>query len=306
MDGFSTLANAMSHSEQDNNVSPEFATFGAVHLNNTDLQKSAHFWTKIVGMKERKASATVAEFGTETKTLVVVHETAKSYFRKGYSGLYHFAIHAPNIADFASMVHRLNVHKYPYSPIDHTMSKSIYLDDPDGINVEFTLETPERFKRVITTGGLKMEGTDGILRGASERLNVKEVLKELQDSDVNKIISKDTYIGHLHLYANNVPKSNAFYKQLGFFQFNYLPEYMYADVGAGGEYQHRVAMNSWHGINKPLAPKDSAGLRHFQINLKSKEKLTQALANFPNHEQKEGGYWLYDPTGNKVFLTHNG
>ncbi|MFK7906270.1 MAG: VOC family protein, partial [Chitinophagales bacterium] len=144
MDGFSTIVNAMSHGNQNSNNSSEFATYGAIHLNITNLEKAKLFWTKIVGMKVRSSSEKIAEFGTENKTLVVLHETAKTKFKKGYSGLYHFAIHAPNAAEFASMVHRLNVNKYPYSPIDHTMSKSIYLDDPDGINIEFTLETPER------------------------------------------------------------------------------------------------------------------------------------------------------------------
>ncbi len=305
MDEFSTIVNAMSHSNEDNNHLREFASYGAIHLNITNLEKSTHFWTKIVGMKQRNTFQNTAEFGTEAETLVVVHQTAQTSFIKGYSGLYHFAIHAPNVVAFASMINRLNVNKYPYSPVDHTMSKSVYLDDPDGINVEFTLETPERFKRVVTTGGLRIEGTDGVIRSASERLDVNEILQALEDTDVNKIIPNDTYLGHVHLYANNVQNSNAFYKQLGYLSFNYLPQYMYADLGAGGDYQHRIVMNSWHGKNKPLAPAESAGLRHFQIIYKNKEKLSEVLANVSNYEEKEGGYWLDDPTGNKVFLTNN-
>ncbi|MFK7949490.1 MAG: VOC family protein [Saprospiraceae bacterium] len=302
MDGFSTLANAMSRHKQTHNNKTEFASYGAIHLNNTNLKKSTTFWTKIVGMKKRKTSENSAEFGTETKTLVVVHQTATTAYQKGYSGLYHFAIHAPNEAEFASMIHRLNVNKYPYAPVDHTMSKSVYIDNPDGINVEFTLETPERFKRVITTRGLQIEGTDGIVRSASERLDLEEVLKALVDKDVHKIIDKDTYIGHIHLYANNVQKSNVFYKQLGYIPFNYLPQFMYADLGAGGDYQHRIVMNSWHGQNRPLAPKGSAGLKHFQINYNTKEKLSEAIDNISKYEEKNGEYWLNDSTGNKICL----
>lgn len=305
MDGFSSIVNALSHDNNNNNNSSDFATYGAIHLNITNIKKATFFWTKIVGMKLREASGIRAEFGTETKTLVVVHETAKKPFQKGYSGLYHFAIHAPNVAEFASMINRLNVNRYPYSPIDHTMSKSIYLDDPDGINIEFTLETPERFKRVVTTGGLKIEGADGIVRSASERLNVNEVLNAVNDKNFSKDLSDDSYIGHVHLYANNVEKSNEFYKKMGFIPFNYLPQFMYADLGAGGDYQHRIVMNSWHGKNRPLAPKESAGMRHFQINYKEKSKLQQALNNIPNHEEKEAGYWLNDATGNKI-LVKNG
>lgn len=302
MDGFSTIVNALSHDKKNNNNSSDFATYGAIHLNITNIKKATAFWTKIVGMKLRETSENKAEFGTENKTLVVVHQAAKKPFQKGYSGLYHFAIHAPNEAEFASMINRLNVNGYPYSPVDHTMSKSVYLDDPDGINIEFTLETPERFKRVVTTGGLKIEGTDGIVRSASARLNVNEVLNAVKDKNFSEKLSDDSYIGHVHLYANNVEKSNEFYKKMGFIQFNYLPQFMYADLGAGGDYQHRIVMNSWHGHNKPLAPKENAGLRHFQINYKNKNKLEQALNNIPEHEKIDGSYWLQDATGNKILL----
>lgn len=58
---------------------------GAIHLNNTSLEKSIEFWTKIIGMKLRKRAETTAEFGSENKTLVVVHETADKPFVSGYS-----------------------------------------------------------------------------------------------------------------------------------------------------------------------------------------------------------------------------
>lgn len=303
MDGFSSLVNATSKGDLVHADSNELTSYGAIHLNNTSLEKSTHFWTQMVGLKLRKSSADIAEFGTESKTMVVVHQAAKARFQKGYSGLYHFAIHAPDEVAFANMLNRLIVNNYPFSPVDHTMSKSIYIDDPDGINVEFTLETPERFKRLITQGGLKIEDSEGNVRNASDYLDVNGVLEKLVDKDVIKPISEDTYMGHIHLYANDVPSSNTFYKQLGFIQFNYLPEYMYADLGAGGAYQHRVALNSWHGLNRPLAPDGNAGMRHFQLNYRSKEKLIEALENFSTYEKREGGYWLTDPTGNKVYLT---
>ncbi|MFK8036776.1 MAG: VOC family protein [Crocinitomicaceae bacterium] len=304
MDGFSSLAGALAqNNETQTNSSKEIATFGAVHLNNTNLVKSIDFWTTIVGMRLRKLEAKKAEFGTEKETMVVVHESAKKRFQKTYSGLYHFAIHAPNEPEFANMIHRLNKNKYPYSPIDHTMSKSIYLDDPDGINVEFTLETPERFKRVITEKGIAMEGTDGVIRPASARLDLEESMRHLKDTNIFKVISDDTKIGHFHLYANNVDASNEFYKKIGFAKFNYMPEYLYADVGAGGDYKHRIAMNSWHGINRPLAPKENAGMRHFHIIFKSDDTLKQGIANISDAQLKDGGYWLTDPTGNKIFAT---
>lgn len=289
-------------SNTENKTSSEFASFGAIHLKNTCIEKSCKFWTEIVGLKLLYSTQSIAEFGTDFETLIVVHKIAKRSFKHGFSGLYHFAIHAPNEVDFAVMLNRLIIKNHPYSLVDHTMSKSIYLNDPDGINIEFTLETPERFKRLVTTGGLNIEGSDGKIRPASDRLDINEVLCHLNDKVENNKISNNTYLGHLHLYANNVQNSNSFYNKIGFNQFNYLPKFLYADLSTGGDYQHRLAMNSWHGNNRPLAPTENAGLKHFKIKFKSKDKLTQALINVNDYVESEDGYWVTDPTGNSVLL----
>lgn len=308
MDGISTIAKAMSLQKANelNLVnSDEIASFGAIHLNNTSIEKAINFWTKVIGMKLRSQSEAIAEFGTENKTLVVVHRTAKSSFQEGYSGLYHFAIHLSSREELAKAIYRLQQNKYSFSPIDHTMTQSLYLTDYDYVMVELALETPERFKRVITERGLFMEDTDGTIRGASAPLDTDEILKSLAENDLSKIISDDAKIGHIHFYAQDVELDNAFYKKIGFTQFNYLPQYKYADLGAGGVYQHRVAMNSWHGINKPVAPAGNAGLRHYNIVLASELKLNEALSKVVDYEKKNDGYWLTDPSGNKLCLSLN-
>ncbi len=302
-DSFSYIMGATAPNDAPMTDATDFATFGVVHLNNTDLEKSISFWTKIAGMKLRRSTSEMAEFGTETQPLVVVHQSAKTPFQEGYSGLYHFAIHMPDKQEFAKSIYRLQENRYPFSPIDHTMTKSLYLKDPDGITIEFALETPELFKRVITSGGLRMEATDGSIRSASARLDENEVLKSLTDKDLDKIIHPDAKIGHVHFYAQDVTKSNDFYKKLGFSEFNFLPEYMYADLGAGSAYKHRVALNSWHGKNRPLAPAESAGLRHYQIVYESAEKLAEYVKSNPGLDKVEGGYNLADPTGNMLRLT---
>jgi catechol 2,3-dioxygenase len=302
LDGISSITNAMTQMTENKNSDELYATFGAIHLNNTSLEKAKTFWTTIMGLKLRKSSADSAEFGSENKTLVVVHQAAKTAYKEGYSGLYHFAIHLSK-SEFAKALYRLQHYKYPCSPIDHTMSKSIYLNDPDGITIEFAQETPERFKRVVTEGGLRMEDANGTIRSASAQLDLDVVLKELKDTDLSKPVSDNAKIGHIHLYANNVESSDAFYKKLGFEQFNYFPQFMYADVSCGGPYKHRVAMNSWHGMNKPLAPKDSAGMKHYHIIFDTKDMLDKAVKSVSNVHEKDGVYWVNDPTGNLVLLS---
>ncbi|MCU0438725.1 MAG: VOC family protein [Raineya sp.] len=306
MDGISTIAKAITLQNTKNTVnSDEIASFGAVHLNNTSIEKAIIFWTKVIGMELRSLSTSVAEFGTKNKTLVVVHQTVKSAFKEGYSGLYHFAIHLPNKQELAKAIYRLQQNKYSFSPIDHTMTQSLYLTDYDNVMVELAFETPERFKRVITEGGLFIEDTDSTVRAASAPLDTEEILKSLVEKDLSKIISDDTKIGHIHFYAQDVALNNAFYKKIGFTQFNFFPQYKYADLGAGGFYQHRVAMNSWHGNNKPLAPTTNAGLKHYHIIFKSKEQLQSAINAIGNVEEKDGNYWVIDPTGIKIMFSYS-
>ena len=273
---------------QENKVK-EITSFGAIHLKVTDLEKATLFWTKIAGLKWRTSDENTIEFGSEKKTLVVVHNAARLSFLKGFSGLYHFAIHVPNEAELASVINRLDQRGYPYSPTDHTMSKAVYLEDLEGITVEFTLETPEREKPSSGFGRPKL-------------LDVREVLKSLKDDNIDKIIDDESYIGHVHLYAKNVDQSNEFYKNIGFTQNKYKPEMVFADLGAGGDFGHRIAINSWHGANKPLAPSDVAGLDYFQLIYKDKEQLKQIIENLDEVEETEDGYWTQDPTGNKILL----
>lgn len=308
MDGISTLAGAIAlqkSKELNLTNADEIASFGAVHLNNTSIEKAIPFWTKVIGMKLQRQSDTEAEFGSASKTLVVVHKAASESFQEGYSGLYHFAIHLSNKQELAKAIYRLHENKYSFSPVDHTMTQSLYLTDFDNVMVELALESPERFKRVITDGGLFMEDVDGTVRSASAPLDTDEILKSLVDKDLSKFVSDDAKIGHIHFYATNVETNNAFYKKLGFIQSNYFAQYKFADLGAGGRYQHRVAMNSWHGNHRPLAPLANAGLAHYQIIFKSKKQLKQAMDEIGNTEWKEGNYWTTDPTGIKILLTCN-
>ncbi|MFM2386395.1 MAG: hypothetical protein RL660_1152 [Bacteroidota bacterium] len=306
MDGISTLASALSlqKSKELKQVSTEeIASFGAIHLNNTSLEKAITFWTKVIGLKLRSQTDSVAEFGTENKTLVVIHQSAKSAFTEGYSGLYHFAIHLPNKAAFAKAIYRLQQNKHSFSPVDHTMTQSLYLTDYDNVMVELALESPERFKRVITEGRLFMEDTDGTIRGASAPLDTEEILKSLVDKDLSTLIDKDAKIGHIHFYARDVDKSNRFYKKLGFIQSNYFPNYKFADLGAGSSYTHRIAMNAWHGNDRPMAPESNAGLNHYHIIFSSKEQLQQTVKLLDQVEEKDEAYWTKDATGVRIKLT---
>jgi catechol 2,3-dioxygenase len=303
LSAFRNIANGLQLNNQKKNMVQELATFGAVHLNVTNLQRSVAFWTENIGMKVRNATAEYTELGTEKDTLVLLYPTAKTPFKNGYSGLYHLAIHPATESEFARVLARLIAKHYPISPTDHTMSKAIYMTDPDGITVEITLETPERLERVeFGSRGPVAIDKDGTVRSASAPLDVQAVLKTLPDNDVNRALPNDTKVGHIHLYVSNLDETNNFYKSLGFIQNMYEPKYSAADLGAGGAFGHRVALNTWQSLNKPQAPEGTAGMRYYTINFDTPERLKTALQHLPNAEVQKGGFMVADPAGNKILL----
>ncbi len=285
-------------------MTQELATFGPVHLNVTNLERSIRFWKDYIGMKVRHAGSGYTELGTDQSTLVVLYPTAKAPYKNGYSGIYHLAIHPSNEGEFARVLARLIAKRYPISPTDHTMSKAIYMTDPDGITVEITLETPERLERVeFGNRGPVAVDKDGTVRSASAPLDVQSVLKALPDHDIDRALPDDTKVGHVHLYVSNLDAANQFYRNLGFLQNMYEPRYSAADLGAGGAFGHRVALNTWQSLNKPQAPEGTAGLRFYTIIFDTPERLKTALQFLPAAQAQKDGYLVSDPSGNKILLT---
>ena len=285
-------------------MTQELATFGPVHLNVTNLESSIRFWKDYIGMKVRHAGSGYTELGTDKSTLVVLYPTAKAPYKNGYSGIYHLAVHPSNEGEFARVLARLIAKRYPISPTDHTMSKAIYMTDPDGITVEITLETPERLERVeFGNRGPVAIDKDGTVRSASAPLDVQSVLKALPDNDIDRALPDDTKVGHVHLYVSNLDAANQFYRNLGFLQNMYEPRYSAADLGAGGAFGHRVALNTWQSLNKPQAPEGTAGLRFYTIIFDTPERLKTALQFLSAAQAQKDGYLVSDPSGNKILLT---
>ena len=70
----------------------------------------------------------------------------------------------------------------PQSPTDHIFSKATYLNDPDGILLEVTLETPERFRSIETDSGAPyMVDSEGQRRAPTEALDVAAAIAPLGD-----------------------------------------------------------------------------------------------------------------------------
>ena len=71
MDGFSTIVNALG-ATRPQPASERFATFGAVHLNVTSIERAIGFWTRIGGMKLRPCAFNTPTEGRPSRCQTVL------------------------------------------------------------------------------------------------------------------------------------------------------------------------------------------------------------------------------------------
>jgi len=123
-------------------------------------------------------------------------------------------------------------------------------------------------------------------------------------------IHPQTTIGHVHLKVADLPRAEAFYRDV--LGFEVVTRYGSAAsfLSAGG-YHHHIGLNTWMSRNAPPAPRGSAGLFHVAILYPERRDLAQALrwlleAEYPLEGASDHGVsealYLSDPDGNGVEL----
>lgn len=120
---------------------PEFsihpaAKVGHVSLTVANLDNQISFYQQALGFNLRWRAGEQASLGTSGRELLRLVE-APGYKRyRGVTGLYHFAVLFPDRRELARVMARLFALKYPNYPTDHIMTKTTYLDDPEGNGIE--------------------------------------------------------------------------------------------------------------------------------------------------------------------------
>ncbi|MHB8059877.1 MAG: VOC family protein [Gaiellaceae bacterium] len=291
-------------------VEADTLAYGAVHLDVSDGNRALGFWHDIVGLSVLAGAGEELRLGVDGQELVVLHPGAESGVVPGHSGLYHLAIHLPDETELARVLWRLIVAGYPQAPTDHTMSKSTYLSDPDGLGLELVLETPERLGSWRSEDGvLQLIDSAGQSHRIAEPLELNEVLAQLPDRGFDQpLLPPGTKIGHLHLHVSELESALRFYRDLiGFREHIHSPELGFADLSAGGPFPHRLALNVWAGVGASQPPAGSAGLREFELILPDEEALRAAQGRLSEAghqiERADGGSLLRDPAGNRLRLT---
>lgn len=285
-------------------------TYGAVHLDVVDGERSLRLWRDLLGLTLLPANGEALRLGTGTgaetpgRELIVLHPGAQRPQLRGHAGLYHVAVHLPSEEEFARVLARLARNRVPQAPTDHVFSKATYLRDPDGIGIELTVETPERFGSFeIGPSTVVIRDSDGRPRGATEPLDVAEALSHLQNDELDLPFPDGTTVGHVHLHVADLEQARRFYRDVvGFDDHMFMPGIGMADLSAGGAFPHRLALNVWqgHGVQQPLA--GTAGLRHVELRVAGRDAAAAIRARLDaegfGYDLAGDAIVVRDPAGN--------
>ena len=301
--------NALSNSETKTEFSIHPATrIGTVSLKVANLENQLTFYQQALGFQLHWREDNKAGLGAGGADLLRLTEEPNLKRYRGVTGLYHFAVLFPNRRELARALGRLIALKYPNYPTDHIMTKTTYLDDPEGNGIELYTESPEDGTWTMANGEYVTRRTDGSLSNGREPLDVDALLSHLKEEDrLDVPVPHETRMGHIHLHVRNIDEAVGFYHGvIGFDVMGVAKSFRMAFVSAGG-YHHHIGLNTWQGEGAPLPPADAVGLQHFTVELPDQIALDAVIARVEKSgipaNQTEDGLLLYDPSQNGVILT---
>ncbi len=121
---------------------------GHVHIKVSNIENAENFY-KILGFKvsERVGNYLFLTFGKAHHDLALQEIKNARKPLPDMTGLYHFAIELKSLKQLADIYFKLKNQGIPFTPIDHGISKTIYLSDPDGNGIELYVDTRHERKK---------------------------------------------------------------------------------------------------------------------------------------------------------------
>lgn len=280
---------------------------GLVHLKVKSLEAQISFYTLVLKMTLVEKSENHALLGDKNLTpLLYLKRVANLKRYNNTSGLYHFALLYPSEKELAKAIAWLIHINYQNAPTDHGYSKTTYLRDYEGNDIELYIRTPERGRFIMHNGQPKMQYNDGRITDARDELDLKELFSHLDKDDIIDTPLENMQMGHVHLYGFNLDKMQEFYTNvIGFAGGQYLPYFRMSDVSKSREEYHVIAFNSWKNTNTK-APDDALGLDYYTIVVGNKGDYDALLARIEAANVKtieeEGEIFILDPSAIKIKL----
>ena len=187
---------------------------GYVHLTVNNLDRQIQFYTQVLNFTLHWRKGAEAALGTQTEVLLRLTEDPAASRAQNTTGMYHFAVLYPSLKELARAIARLFALRYLNYPTDHGASKTTYLDDFEGNNIELYVRTLEDATWEIVNGQFVARYADGRVTGGRDPLDVEALFRELDESDrLDLPLPEGTRIGHVHLYASSLEDFDGFLRQ---------------------------------------------------------------------------------------------
>jgi catechol 2,3-dioxygenase len=306
------MADSQDAAQTEFSIHPKTA-LGDVALSVANLERQIAFYRDYMGFSllwqdGKEAGLGVPAAGTRAPRMLVRLKEEPTFKRyRGVAGLYHFAVVLPNQRELARSLGRLIALKYPNSPTDHIMTKTTYLDDPEGNGMELYAESPEDGKWSLADGEYVTRRADGSISNGREPLDVEALLSHLMKEDrLDVPVPPETRVGHVHLHIGDIDEALSFYHGvLGFDVQGAARAFRMAFVSAGG-YHHHIGLNTWQGEGAAAPPPDALGMRYFTVLLPSEAELERVVGRVRaaglKTEESKAGVLVRDPSQNGVML----
>lgn len=281
---------------------------GFVHLTVANLDQQIAFYQNTIGLQINWREGDSAGLGTGLADLLRLTEVRGARRHRGTSGLYHMAFLLPDRRELARVIRRFFNQRYTNYPTDHILTKSVYLDDLEGNNIEIYTESPEDGTFGVENGDIVAKRADGSLSNGREPMDLDELFTHLSGEDLlDTPMPLETKIGHVHLFVANLSATRYFYhEQLGMDDMGVARAFRMGMVSAGG-YHHHIGYNTWQGEGAPPSPPNSLGMRYFTFNLPNSTELERMAEHMLQvgiaFEQREEGLFVRDPSQIGLLLT---
>jgi catechol 2,3-dioxygenase len=281
---------------------------GFVHLTVANLDQQIAFYQNTIGLQLQWREGDSAGLGAGQTDLLRLTEVRGARRMRGTSGLYHMAFLLPDRRELGRVVRRLFNLRYTNYPTDHILTKSVYLDDLEGNNIEIYTESPEDGTFGVENGNIVAKRADGTLSDGREPMDLDKLFTHLSEEDrLDAPMPLETKIGHVHLYVANLTATRYFYhEQLGMDDMGVARAFRMGMVSAGG-YHHHIGYNTWQGEGAPPSPPNSLGMRYFTFNLPNPTELERMAEHMLQvgiaFEQREEGLFVRDPSQIGLLLT---
>lgn len=295
---------------------------GPVRLRAADLAAQERFYTTVLGLQVVArvpasggvgASDSGAELhlGTDLRPgaapLVILTHSPGARRPARRTGLYHFALVFPDRGALALALDRLDGAGWRHFPTDHIETKTTYLKDPEGQDIELYCESPEDGVMTWENGLPAARRRDGSWSDGREALDT-EALRRFRPAgaDPQAPWPAAVRMGHIHLYTRDEAEAARWYTQvLGFDLKGHAPQAAMAFVSVGG-YHHHVGLNAWMGPGAPPPSPGSLGLDWWTLGLSAPD-LAATLerlraAGSPLEALADGSWRSADPSHNGVRL----